>query len=325
MSDNPRDDSAAGFTLIELLVYMMLIGLVLAIVGAMMINTMRTSNTVTSVTEASNAGQLVAHSVEKGIRNSSDFHPHLARRQRSAPGCPHCAGWTHNYLGLCGLVLLACWRGKHPLHDLRHRHPPAGCRHTGHLDPPRRGNRARNRHHHLQLQRNDTVIHCVPRSGRGSPAGRHFEFGAQPSGSYRESGMLLTRLAKCGRDSGSALIAVIGVMAVGPHPHHADRDPVRRRRWAIRPRRGLACSRMPQPTPELSRPEPLCSARKLRNRRRHLHHDGAADLHGQSGVQRGAGWLPGCPTAAATQVRLVSAGTAQAAGVAGVSQAKEQS
>ena len=74
MSDDPRDESADGFTLIELLVYMMLIGLVLAIVGAMMINTMRTSNTVTSVIEASNAGQLAAHSIEQGIRNSSDFN-----------------------------------------------------------------------------------------------------------------------------------------------------------------------------------------------------------------------------------------------------------
>lgn len=73
MSNHRGNDSADGFTLIELLVYMMLIGLVLAIVGAMMINTMRTSKTVTSVTDASNAGQLVAHSVEKGIRNSSDF------------------------------------------------------------------------------------------------------------------------------------------------------------------------------------------------------------------------------------------------------------
>ena len=73
MNDDPRDDSAVGFTLIELLVYMMLIGLVLAIVGTMMVNTMRTSSTVTSVTEASDAGQLAAHSIEKGIRNSSDF------------------------------------------------------------------------------------------------------------------------------------------------------------------------------------------------------------------------------------------------------------
>ena len=74
MSNQARGSSADGFTLIELLVYMMLFGLVLAIAGAVMINTMRTSNTVTSVTEASNAGQLAAHSVEKGIRNSSDFH-----------------------------------------------------------------------------------------------------------------------------------------------------------------------------------------------------------------------------------------------------------
>ncbi|GAB3028522.1 hypothetical protein GCM10027052_00060 [Parafrigoribacterium mesophilum] len=73
MNDDMGEDSEKGFTLIELLVYMLLTGLVLAIVGAMMINTMRTSNTVSSVTDASSAGQLVAHSVEKGIRNSSDF------------------------------------------------------------------------------------------------------------------------------------------------------------------------------------------------------------------------------------------------------------
>lgn len=72
MSDH-EDKNSTGFTLIELLVYTMLIGLVLAIVGAMLINTARTSKTVTGVTAASTAGQLVAHSVEKGIRNSSDF------------------------------------------------------------------------------------------------------------------------------------------------------------------------------------------------------------------------------------------------------------
>lgn len=73
MSVRKRINSASGFTLIELLVYMMLAGLVLAIVGVMMINTLRTSKTTASVTEASNAGQLVSQSVEKGIRNSSDF------------------------------------------------------------------------------------------------------------------------------------------------------------------------------------------------------------------------------------------------------------
>jgi prepilin-type N-terminal cleavage/methylation domain-containing protein len=69
-----RRTSDSGFTLIELLIYMLLFGLVLSIAGAIVVNTARTSKTVTSVTEASAAGQLVAYSVEKGIRNSSDFN-----------------------------------------------------------------------------------------------------------------------------------------------------------------------------------------------------------------------------------------------------------
>ena len=73
MRIHTADTSERGFTLIELLIYVMLIGLVLSIVGGMLINSMKTSKTVRSVTEASNAGLLVAHSVEKGIRNSSDF------------------------------------------------------------------------------------------------------------------------------------------------------------------------------------------------------------------------------------------------------------
>ena len=47
MSDHTRGNSADGLTLIELIVYMMLVGLVLAIVGTMMINTARTSETTT--------------------------------------------------------------------------------------------------------------------------------------------------------------------------------------------------------------------------------------------------------------------------------------
>ena len=65
--------SEQGFTLVELLVYVMLFGLVLSIASTLLINSVKTSKTVSSVTEASTAGQLVAQSVVKGIRNASDF------------------------------------------------------------------------------------------------------------------------------------------------------------------------------------------------------------------------------------------------------------
>lgn len=63
----------AGFTLIELLIYSMLMVLVLAIVGAMIGSFTSTSKTVGSITQVSTSGQLAAQSVERGIRNSSDF------------------------------------------------------------------------------------------------------------------------------------------------------------------------------------------------------------------------------------------------------------
>lgn len=71
----PNDhDSERGFTLVELLIYSMLLMIVLAIVGSMLVSTVTTSKKVDSVTTASTAAQLVADSVERGIRNSSDFH-----------------------------------------------------------------------------------------------------------------------------------------------------------------------------------------------------------------------------------------------------------
>ncbi|MCU1585290.1 MAG: Prepilin-type N-terminal cleavage/methylation protein [Microbacteriaceae bacterium] len=66
-------DSERGFTLVELLIYSMLLILVLAIVGAMIASTTSTSKIVTSMSKASAAGQLTAESIERGIRNSSDF------------------------------------------------------------------------------------------------------------------------------------------------------------------------------------------------------------------------------------------------------------
>ena len=67
-------DAERGFTLVELLIYSMLLLIVLAIVGAMLGSTVTTSKSVNSLTAASTSALLVSESVERGIRNSSDFH-----------------------------------------------------------------------------------------------------------------------------------------------------------------------------------------------------------------------------------------------------------
>ena len=69
----PERGDESGFTLIELLVYSLLLSIVIAIAGGIIFSAVTTSNTVTSMTQNSTSGQLVAGSVVTGIRNSSDF------------------------------------------------------------------------------------------------------------------------------------------------------------------------------------------------------------------------------------------------------------
>jgi hypothetical protein len=69
-SEITHDD---GISLVELLIYSALALVVLAIVGGMLINSVRTESTVRSVTEATTQGQLAAGSLENGVRNSTDF------------------------------------------------------------------------------------------------------------------------------------------------------------------------------------------------------------------------------------------------------------
>ena len=63
--------SERGFTLIELMVAGMLSVVVLILVGGMLINSMKAERVVRDATSASNAGQLVATSITRGVRNSS--------------------------------------------------------------------------------------------------------------------------------------------------------------------------------------------------------------------------------------------------------------
>ena len=60
-----------GFTLVELLIYSMLAILVLAIVGSILINSLRAERTVRDANEATSVGQLLAQSVTTGVRNAS--------------------------------------------------------------------------------------------------------------------------------------------------------------------------------------------------------------------------------------------------------------
>ena len=60
-----------GITLVELLIYSMLAILVLAIVGSILINSLRAERTVRDANEATTVGQLLAQSVTTGVRNAS--------------------------------------------------------------------------------------------------------------------------------------------------------------------------------------------------------------------------------------------------------------
>jgi prepilin-type N-terminal cleavage/methylation domain-containing protein len=59
-----------GFTLVELLVYVLLFGIILVIVGGMLINSTRAERGVRGSADASNLGQLISQSVQRGVRNA---------------------------------------------------------------------------------------------------------------------------------------------------------------------------------------------------------------------------------------------------------------
>jgi len=61
----------SGFTLIELLVYISLAATVLSIVGGMLISSLRAEASVRTASEATSVGQLIARSVQGGMRNAS--------------------------------------------------------------------------------------------------------------------------------------------------------------------------------------------------------------------------------------------------------------
>jgi type II secretory pathway pseudopilin PulG len=67
----PSGRNETGFTLVELIVYAVLMVVVLAVVGAILINSSRAERSVRSASEAAAVGQVIAQSVERGVRNAS--------------------------------------------------------------------------------------------------------------------------------------------------------------------------------------------------------------------------------------------------------------
>lgn len=62
-----------GFTLVELLVAAALMVLVSVVIGGILINTLNAEKTVRTTTHAASAGQLVATSIERGVRNADQL------------------------------------------------------------------------------------------------------------------------------------------------------------------------------------------------------------------------------------------------------------
>ena len=64
-------DESSGFTLIELLVASSLTVIIAIVIGSMLMSTLGSEKTIRSTTQATSAGQLVAQSIDKGVRNAT--------------------------------------------------------------------------------------------------------------------------------------------------------------------------------------------------------------------------------------------------------------
>lgn len=66
-------ENEAGLGLIELIVAIVVIGIVIAAIATIFVNSWRTQEQVTTVTQATNRGQLVSSTVERAMRNALYF------------------------------------------------------------------------------------------------------------------------------------------------------------------------------------------------------------------------------------------------------------
>jgi len=73
MTANAKHDDEAGLGLIELIVAVVVSGIILIAVVMIFINSWRAQEQVTSVTEATNRGQLIGSTIERAMRNALYF------------------------------------------------------------------------------------------------------------------------------------------------------------------------------------------------------------------------------------------------------------
>lgn len=70
---HPPEDRDGGFSLVELIIYVLLASLLLGTMAMILINSWRTQKSVTSVSEATNTGQVMGSAVERAMRNALAF------------------------------------------------------------------------------------------------------------------------------------------------------------------------------------------------------------------------------------------------------------
>ncbi|MEU1973687.1 prepilin-type N-terminal cleavage/methylation domain-containing protein [Microbacterium sp. NPDC019599] len=71
MSERLQDDE--GLSLVELIVYIVILGIVMIALTTMFVNTYKAQASVTSQTQATSRGQLVASEIERAMRNAIAF------------------------------------------------------------------------------------------------------------------------------------------------------------------------------------------------------------------------------------------------------------
>ncbi|PJJ73248.1 hypothetical protein CLV46_2834 [Diaminobutyricimonas aerilata] len=103
----------AGLTLVELIIYSLLLSVIVAIGGGMLISSITTQRDVTRITTATSDGQVVASSVEEGIRNAGGSTPisvasnsfgqvlksRTAKVTQAGAVTWECRAWFHRFTG----------------------------------------------------------------------------------------------------------------------------------------------------------------------------------------------------------------------------------
>lgn len=64
-----------GVTMVEMIVVMLITSVILLAIGSMYISTLQVQRTVVALSESTNAAQLVARSVDDGVRNGVELRP----------------------------------------------------------------------------------------------------------------------------------------------------------------------------------------------------------------------------------------------------------